>query len=238
MSIAELRESIAAGVANQDPGYNQRFMIQQKFAIPAASLVLALIGLALGISHRKDSRFSSFVLGFAVIFAYYVVLWTARAGALSGRVPASFAPWIPNLVFGIAGVALLFWRAGSADQPVRINIPAFWRRGNEASPAGPRTGATGARPGRVLIVIRVPHFDFPRPGLLDLCVSSQYLRIFFSRSFAARHLLHSTFMDLADRAVSWRRNDRDDAPLSGVSDAAIYYIIPVSVPWRRWSRSG
>ena len=39
------------------------------------------IGLALGISHRKDGRFSSFVLGSGVIFAYYVVLWTSRAAA-------------------------------------------------------------------------------------------------------------------------------------------------------------
>ena len=72
---------IVAGAAIHDPGNVQRYEIQQKFAIPVACIVLALIGLALGVSNRKDSQFSSFVLGFGVIFAYYVVLWTVRAAA-------------------------------------------------------------------------------------------------------------------------------------------------------------
>ena len=133
MNIAELEASIAAGMAIHDPGYVQRYEIQQKFAIPVACIVLALIGLGLGVSNRKDGRFASFVLGFAVIFAYYVVLWTVRAAAYAGRIPSGLGPWIPNLVFGAAGVGLLLWRARSADQPIRISIPAFWRRREKAT---------------------------------------------------------------------------------------------------------
>ena len=127
MSIAELRASIADDEKRGFPGYNQRFMIQQKFSIPVASIVLALIGLALGVSHRKDGRLASFVIGFGVIFVYYVVLWTARAAAIGGRFSPDLAPWIPNIIFAVVSVALLLWRSRSADQPIRISIPAFWR---------------------------------------------------------------------------------------------------------------
>jgi LPS export ABC transporter permease LptF/LPS export ABC transporter permease LptG len=202
MSIAELRASIVAGAKLKDPGHSQRYMIQQKFSIPAASLVLALIGLALGISHRKDGRFASFVLGFGVIFGYYVVLWTMRAAAISGRLPAGLAAWIPNAIFGVAGVALLFWRAGSPDQPIRISIPTFWRRlgsGNASESSLPTDGERAASK-KVVLVIRVPHLNLPRPGLLDAYVSGQYLRVFFLGLFSLLGIFYiSTFMDLADK---------------------------------------
>jgi LPS export ABC transporter permease LptF/LPS export ABC transporter permease LptG len=206
MSIAELRASIVAGAALGDPGNVQRYEIQQKFAIPVACLVLAIIGLALGVSNRKDGRFASFVLGFGVIFAYYVVLWTVRAAAFTGRIPAGLGPWIPNLIFGAAGVALLFWRARSADQPIRLSVPAFWRRGegDTAASGGPgREAGSGRTATRIVLVVRVPQVNLhrlPRPGLLDLYVSGQYLRIFFLGLFGLLGIFYiSTFMDLADK---------------------------------------
>ena len=44
--------------------------IQKKFSIPAACLVFALLGVALGATHRRDGKLVSFVLGIAVIFVY------------------------------------------------------------------------------------------------------------------------------------------------------------------------
>jgi LPS export ABC transporter permease LptF/LPS export ABC transporter permease LptG len=200
MSIAELRESIATVAKNGDPGYAQRYTIQMKFAIPMASLVLALIGLGLGVSHRKDGRLASFVLGFGVIFAYYIVLWTFRAAGHSGRFSAELAPWVPNTIFGVAGVALLFWRAGSADQPIRISIPVFWRRRDAKQLPSGNAGRSQPAMKRVVLVIRVPHLNLPRPALLDLYVSGQYLRIFFFGLFSLLGVFYiSTFMDLADK---------------------------------------
>jgi len=235
MTIAELKASIAAGALLNDPANSQRFMIQQKFSIPAASLVLGLIGLALGVSHRKDGRFSSFVLGSGVIFAYYIVLWTARAAALSGRFPAGLAPWIPNLVFGIAGVALLFWRAGSADEPIRLDIPAFWRRKRENVPSSNgREAATAGGPvtsaNRIAVVIRIPHLNLPRPPLLDRYISGQYLKIFALGLFSLLGIFYiSTFMDLADKLF---RGSATTAMMLRYfvfqTPQYIYYIIPMS----------
>jgi len=80
-------------------------------------------------------------------------------------------------------------------------------------------------------VIRVPHFNFPRPALLDLYVSSQYLRIFFLGLFSLLGIFYiSTFMDLADRLF---RGTATTALMLRYfvfqTPQYIYYIIPMSV---------
>jgi len=231
MNIAELMASIAAAEVIHDPGYVQRYEIQQKFAIPAACLVLALIGLGLGVSNRKDGRFASFVLGFGVIFAYYVVLWTVRAAAYTGQVPASLGPWVPDVLFGVAGVALLLWRARSADQPIRISVPAFWRRGEkDAARSGESPDGRLPAAKRAVLVVRVPHLNLPRPPLLDLYVSGQYLRVFFLGLFGLLGIFYiSTFMDVADKLF---RGSATTPMLLRYfvfqTPQYIYYIIPMS----------
>ena len=87
-----------ASVAKRgDPGHNSRFMIQNKYSFPVACCVLALVALALGVSNRKDGKLASFAIGFIVVFAYYVLLYMARAAALGGKLNADFAPWIPHV---------------------------------------------------------------------------------------------------------------------------------------------
>ena len=63
MTIAELRTSDRGATRRAaSQAYSQRFMIQQKFSLPLACPILALIGLALGASnHRKDGKLASFV---------------------------------------------------------------------------------------------------------------------------------------------------------------------------------
>src|SRR5205085_68624 len=151
-TIAELRATAAINRQRGQPYAGQLYTIQQKFSLPAACLVLALIGLALGASNRKDGKLASFALGTGVVFAYYVLLYSARAAALAGRVSPTIAPWLVNVVLGAAGVALVLWRAGSADQPVRLSMIAFWRRGARASGDTPADRAVPARSRRVVVV--------------------------------------------------------------------------------------
>src|SRR5206468_4546206 len=54
--------------------------------------------------------------------------------------------------------------------------------------------------GRVVLVIRIPHVEVPRPSLLDLYVSRQYLRVFLLGVLALLGIFYiSTFMDVADK---------------------------------------
>jgi LPS export ABC transporter permease LptG/LPS export ABC transporter permease LptF len=225
MTIAELTASAAEAERRGGQGYSQRFMIQQKFALPGACLVLGLLGLVLGVSNRKDGRLASFALGFGVIFVYYILLWTSRAGALSGRLPAT-AAWIPNIILGGAGAILLPWRARSSDQPLRISIPAFWiRRARGASPSGP----PASKPA-VVLVVRMPHVDLPRPSILDVYVSRNYLRVFGLGFVGLLGIFYiSTFMDVADKLF---RGTATTKMLLWyfyfLTPQYVYYVIPMS----------
>jgi len=229
-TIAELRVTAEINRQRGQPYYGQLYTIQQKFSLPAACLVLALIGLALGASNRKDGKLASFALGTGVVFAYYVLLYSSRAAALAGRVSPTIAPWLVNAILGAAGVALVLWRAGSADQPVRLSLVAFWRRrvpgGGDDTPAD---ASVPARRRRVVVVLRLPHLNLPRPNLLDLYVARQYVSVFAVSFLALVGIFYiATLIDLADKL------------LGGVASTSVllryfyfatpqyvYYIIPM-----------
>jgi lipopolysaccharide export system permease protein len=232
-TIAELRTDIAAKEAAGQPTAYERFMIQQKFSFPAACLVLALVGLALGFSNRKDGKLASFALGFIVIFVYYVILWSMRALAMSDWFPASWAPWVPNVVLGIFGVFLAIRRARAADQPIRLSLP--WLRRPAAvpadvRPAGARAGLSPAARRGVVVVIRVPRFNVPRPTLLDLYVARQYLSVFLLGISCFLGIFYiATFIDLADELFS------GSATLGEIvryfyfaTPQFVYYVIPMA----------
>ena len=198
-TIAELRQTAADNAAHHVSGATQLYTIQQKFSLPVACFVLALIGVALGASNSKDGKLVSFVLGTGVVFVYYILLYSSRAAAFAGRLPAGLAPWLVNLVLGAAGIALVVWRAGSVEQPIRLSIPRFWRGRDDDAPAA-GAESSPARGRRVVIVVKMPHVDWPRPRLLDLYVSRQYLSIFLLSFGALVGIFYiSTLIDLADK---------------------------------------
>jgi LPS export ABC transporter permease LptG/LPS export ABC transporter permease LptF len=229
-TIAELRKTAAENVKNGGINYSQLYTIQQKFSLPAACFVLALIGLALGASSRKDGKLASFAFGTGVVFAYYVLLYSSRAAALGGRLPPSIAPWLVNMILGGAGVFLLIWRARSADQPIRISVPTFWRR--EKTAAEPAASADVATPNgrRVVVVVRIPHVNWPRPTLLDVYISRQYLSVFGLAFIALVGIFYiSTFIDLADKLFGGRATPRMLLRyFYFATPQYIYYIIPMS----------
>src|SRR5207245_6440256 len=106
MAMAVMRRPAAANAQKGVPNYSQLYTIQQKFSLPAACLVLGLIGVALGASNSKEGKVGSFVVGTGVVFVYYVLLYSSRGIALAGRLPPGLAPWLVNVVLGAAGVAL------------------------------------------------------------------------------------------------------------------------------------
>ena len=139
-TIAELRRTIAENTAHNAPSQSQLYTIQQKFSLPVACLVLALIGVALGATNSKDGKLASFALGTGVVFVYYIILYSARAGAFAGRLPASFAPWLVNVILGAAGVALVHLARPlrrSADPVQHPALLARQRRGDGCGRTGP-----------------------------------------------------------------------------------------------------
>jgi LPS export ABC transporter permease LptF/LPS export ABC transporter permease LptG len=230
MTIAELRATIAEAAKRGDPSYAQRFMIQYKFSIPVASVVLALIGFTLGVSNRRDGKLASFVVGAAVVFIYYILLFMARALAIGSGLAPSLAPWLPNVVLGAAGIGLLVWRTRSTDQPIRISLPTLWRV-RRAQPSKARPAGSPAMPlKRAVLVLRMPQVNLPRPNLIDMYMARQYLRIFVVAVVALLGIFYiSTFIDLADKLF---RGKTTTAMLLRYffyqTPQFVYYVIPIA----------
>lgn len=173
--------------------------IHKKFSVPVACFVFALLGVALGASHRKDGKLAAFVLGIGVIFVYYVLMFTAESLTKGFWMPAWLAMWVPNLVLGAAGVFLLVRRARSADQPIRIPLPAWFRRRMTDDEIRTAPGARRAAAAPAL-VIRLPHYTFPGPKLLDGYVARQYARILAMTTIGMLGLFYiSSFIDKSDK---------------------------------------
>ena len=93
--------------------------IQQKFSFPVACLVFGVIGLALGLTVARDGKIAGFVVGIAVIFAYYIVFFLAEAstkgyyaparrpGSAASSCAAHLSRWMPNLVLRPFGIVAL-----------------------------------------------------------------------------------------------------------------------------------
>ena len=97
--------------------------LHRKFALPFACLVLRgdRTG-ARACSTARGGKLAAFVPGIAVVFVYYVIEYGGRQMAkgqlmprLAGRLAAQ------HRARESAGVALLLWRARSADKPIRLH---------------------------------------------------------------------------------------------------------------------
>jgi LPS export ABC transporter permease LptG/LPS export ABC transporter permease LptF len=228
-TFAELRATIDEAAKQGQPAYSERFMYHYKLALPATCPILALIGLALGASARKDGRLASFVLGFSVILVYYILLYGARAFAMGGQLDPGFAPWIPNIIMGIAAIVMLVWRSRSADRPIRFSVPAFWARRGETTSI-PATSHSPARR-RAVIVLRLPQLNLPRPRLLDMYVSREYLRVFLLAVLSLLGIFYiSTFIDLADKLFRGSATTRTLLEYFYFQTPQfVYYVIPMGV---------
>lgn len=234
-TFAELRQTIDAAAAQGQTALLERFMYQYKLAVPVSCPILALIALALGATARKDGRLASFALGVGVILVYYVLLYGARAVAMGGQMSPDLAPWIPNLVLSVVGVALLMWRSRSADRPIQIPVPAFLMRrlvgAAEAEPVTRQGDAAASSATRQRVVLRLPHLRLPFPRLLDMYVSREYLRVFGLGVASLLAIFYiSTFIDLADKLFRGAATTRVMLEFFYFQTPQyLYYVIPMGV---------
>jgi LPS export ABC transporter permease LptG len=258
LSIADLWKQADDKLAHKLPAHQEMEAIQQRFSFPAACVVFAVIGVALGLSVARDGKVAGFVVGIAVIFAYYILLYFAQgvtrgyyAGENSHLKPlivAQLSRWVPNLVLLPFGILALIWRARWAEGrlPFRsvvqlTSLVAGWigRRRGEAEPDAAATlpSATGVparHPGsrrtRVVVIIRIPNLSWLLPNILDRYISAIYLRA-AAISFAALLGIFyiSTFIDKTDKLLKGQASGYQILTLLGyMTPQFIYYVIPLS----------
>lgn len=261
-TVAELRQTIeekrlqqarfnAAGQDFTMSPHPEILGIHQKFSLPAACLVFALIGLALGLTVARDGKMAGFVVGTAVIFAYYIVMYLGESAvkgyyttpqSVEGSMYlAHFGRWFPNIVLGLFGVAALIWRSRFAERGLPVSIPgalssklpARWGRpaaqADTAAPAAaPATAGGGRR--KVVVVVRFPRLRVPAVGVLDQYISSLYIRMIGLSFLALLGLFYiSTFIDRSDKMFKGQASVAMMFELLlMMTPQFVYFVIPIA----------
>jgi LPS export ABC transporter permease LptG/LPS export ABC transporter permease LptF len=229
-TIAELRAHIAELERQGVSTHNAVMAIQKKFSIPVACLVFAIMGLALGVSSSRTGKLASFVLGLLVIFAYYIVMYTAESLAKAAMISAWLAPWTPNIGLGAVAIALLIYRNRSSGGFPQLLPNALVRWRNAAAAA--RTSPGAVKNGRpTVVVLRVPRLWVPRPGILDRYVSKLFARLFLLSGASLLGIFYiATFIDLSDKLF------KGTATMGMLAEyywfatpQFVYYVIPLSM---------
>ena len=256
-TIAELREDMHTKLTGNPPlsPHPEIIMIEQKFSVPVTCFVFAIIGLALGLSVARDGKMGGFVIGVAVIFAYYVIMYLAEAHAQghyraietarrlgsANFALAHLARWWPNIILGLFGVAALVWRDRFATRQLPrafpLVVPQLKRRWNKGrQPVVPSSGTVGAaiasssQKRKVMVVVRIPKWNLPTAGLLDQYVSRLYLRVVGLAFLALVGLFYiSTFIDASDKLFKGTANGSMVMSLLVYrTPQFIYFVIPIA----------
>lgn len=234
MTMAELRAQIAEIEQNGASPHREIMEIHKKFSIPVACLVFATLALVLGLTTRRDGKLASFVVGIAVIFAYYVLMWTSEAAAKGHLVPPWLAMWVPNLLLGGLGIGALVVRGPAAgwwvgwSGRIRVTLaPLLHTRVSLAIPrrirgraAEPRARAGNAAPFGVLML-----------SILDGYIARTFSRIFAVTFVGLMGIFYiSTFIDLSDKVF------KGQATIGMVIEYLVYatpqfayYMVPLAI---------
>jgi LPS export ABC transporter permease LptF/LPS export ABC transporter permease LptG len=144
--------------------YNTEF--HRRFALPAACLVLALVGIPLGLSSKKGGKSAGFVLTIILVLAYYSLSLSGVSFARQGKIPPALGAWLADIVFLLCGGVLL-WRAErrpfeitwSHWNPFKHRLEKDWlKKDRRAFFRAPRaeSAGTGAERRRRLFTARFP----------------------------------------------------------------------------------
>jgi LPS export ABC transporter permease LptG/LPS export ABC transporter permease LptF len=213
---------------------SKRFLIElnNRFAYPAACLVLMLVGVPLGVTSRRGGKSSAWVATILLVSLYYSLSLVGTALARQDKLPTFVAVWSANLLFAAAGIFLL-WQMASGGRV--LNAIGAW-----ASRSPKLKTAAMHKPNGAHITSLLSRFQ-PRsqrakaysvfPRILDRYVVREFLNIFFLVLAAfVMLMLIFTFFELVGDIL------RNRIPLFTVGDYLInltpnmlYQISPLAV---------
>jgi LPS export ABC transporter permease LptG/LPS export ABC transporter permease LptF len=148
----------------------------RRLALPTACIVLALVGIPLGLSSKKGGKSSGFVLTILLVFLYYSISLIGVSFARQGRLSPAAGVWLADFVFLIGG-AFLLWQ--SERRPIELTALRSWFKASKSKASGGTSSAPAlqhngesSRPAlRESILTRWPRrwrlFNLHFPTILD-----------------------------------------------------------------------
>ena len=95
LSLAELKMKIKEKNEQGREREYRRVLMEyyKKFSLPAAALVLGLLGTPIGIMTRFSSKFAGFILSIVIVFSYYILDTGFEILAVEGFIHPVFGAW-------------------------------------------------------------------------------------------------------------------------------------------------
>ena len=106
MTVLELRERLGKSGLEKQFLREVAIELNKKLSIPMSCLILGLLGVPLGIRTQRSAKSWSISIAFALVVLYYMLQLGGEALVQTGQVTPFIGTWVPNLVFGLAGVIL------------------------------------------------------------------------------------------------------------------------------------
>ena len=176
-AIGELTTpGLLSSARTQDPIVRRWYYIEfnRRFALPTACIVLALVGIPLGLSSKKGGKSTGFVLTIVLVFAYYSASLIGVSLARQGRVSPTLGVWLSDILFFLGG-AFLLWQA--ERRPFEIASAKAWLAKFKRS-RRTAVGETAVAPARESAFDRAATrfrlFRIQFPTLLDDYVLSEF----------------------------------------------------------------
>lgn len=142
MTMSELWDQGHA-LRGKDPKTARWYLTEfhRRLALPAACLVLLLVGIPLGLASKRGGKAGGVVIAILLVLAYYVLLLEGVALSQQGKIRPEIGVWAGNVIFLIAGIVLL-WLADHRPMEIAgfrgasLRIKHFIQRGPAKAPAG------------------------------------------------------------------------------------------------------
>jgi LPS export ABC transporter permease LptF/LPS export ABC transporter permease LptG len=172
-SLAEIKfADLLQGTQTEDPATRRWHLIEyhRRLALPTACIVLALVGIPLGLSSKKGGKSSGFVLTVLLVFVYYSISLVGVSFAKQGHLSPAAGVWLADFIFAAGGIFLL-WQ--SERRPIELTPLRSWfkattLKGAAASASRPESSRL---PVRESVITRWPRrwrlFNLRFPTILD-----------------------------------------------------------------------
>jgi LPS export ABC transporter permease LptG len=118
LSIPELREYLLFNSDFPDVQLAPyRANLADRWALPVSCLVVVFIAAPLGIVYNRRGVVGGVAAAIFIFFLMIIARGFFMAVAKGNRLDPMLAPWVPNVVLGIVGLVLLWFRSTNRDLP-------------------------------------------------------------------------------------------------------------------------
>src|SRR5580700_9955569 len=145
-SLGEIRfADLLHSAQTADPVTRRWNLIEyhRRLSLPTACIVLALVGIPLGLSSKKGGKSSGFVLTILLVFLYYSISLIGVSFAKQGHLSPAAGVWLADFVFFVGG-AFLLWQ--SERRPIELAGFRAWFKASRFGSSGSEAAVDESSP--------------------------------------------------------------------------------------------